>query len=229
MDYESLNDLKEGIATKQLVSELSWNIIQCGIRVFRIIKDLQKRIRPLDERKIKKAARILNLSNDRLTALILEDAMVRRRMALACHFYPQQKNRPADFALNILIFYLSHYLTIKKGRPNWDLIAGFIHEQTNILLEPSSLLRRAERNPKKDLARVYSIYHEIYEGAKANDLDSIMQRQRESQRIAVNKPSPFPQYDKDSAEDKKKPEPEPEPYRFDVLFPPWDAFISVNL
>ncbi|MBE9571633.1 MAG: hypothetical protein IMF11_13475 [Proteobacteria bacterium] len=69
--YAQLNYLKKGPDTDKLIKLVTENVVKCGIRVYRIMRDIVKNIPPITKEQLKKASNILGYHNDQLLELFL--------------------------------------------------------------------------------------------------------------------------------------------------------------
>ena len=69
--YDQLNYLKKGPDTDKLIEQVTENVVKCGIRVYRIMRDIVKNIPPITKEQLKKAANILGYHSDQLLEYLL--------------------------------------------------------------------------------------------------------------------------------------------------------------
>ncbi|MDY6950241.1 MAG: hypothetical protein SWE60_01905 [Thermodesulfobacteriota bacterium] len=193
-DYDRLNYLEDAPDTKRLIKALSESIVRCGIRVYRIMRDIQKKVRPLTEEDLEKPASELDLEPDQLFRLLTADPdpVTAQRIEHGQHTPDRGPGRPPDFPKIILSVYLHSHLRTATGKAKYSLIDGFLLEQ-NIgdAREESSVSRQVRRYPSEDLEAVYRAFRQVYIAPHVygpSTLESILDSVQEMRRATRDKP-----------------------------------------
>jgi len=209
--FDRLSHLLPGLKTDELIKKTSENIVSCGIRVYRIIREIQGQLRPITNKDLREVSSVLLKAllrgNDlpeaskefkaklpmfsfKIEMLLSKDAAFSRQIALGRLVKPS--HRPPDIALNVLIIYLREHLKAKQYRPNNALICEFLSEQgIKEGFEPYRISKLAAKiNPTK-LKEIYEFFQEVYEspGIWSDSLNSLLGFLHETNRVAVDKPS----------------------------------------
>jgi hypothetical protein len=205
--------------TQKLINMTSLNIVQCGVRVFRIMREIQRRIIPISQDDLRKAARTLRIQPQQdpdgvfptispgdTLRLILErdperDPNYIRRIAMGQIQRPN--SRPVDLPLHILIFYLREHLKAKTKRPHNRIICGFLMEQ-DISEKSESAITKSARKDADKMREVYEFFRDVYENPVLFTSSYLIEGLQQLNRIAVS---------------------QPEEMRDASLFPPWQNYI----
>jgi hypothetical protein len=156
-DYERLNHLNDGedeINTDTLISKLAGNddnhkknrdkdrdriraknLVKCRLRVFRIMRDIEKEIIPITRKELKKNPELLlNLDSNAeiarrikagyLIAPVTEVKEIIENEQSIGHLRGKSKHRPPDYPLNILIFLLREHLKNAEKKINNSMGGG---------------------------------------------------------------------------------------------------------
>jgi len=202
--FDRLSNLLPGPRTEELIEKTSENIVKCGIRVYRIIREIEASLTPITEPGLKKASFDLSISKGRLEKVLSNDPEFSRRIAFGRLCRPN--NRPPDNASYLLIIYLREHLKALLFRPHNALICDFLLEQKiNDKINPARISKVA-KIPHKKLKEIYEFFGNVYDapGLSSDSLDSFLRFLHETNRVAVDEPSEL---------------------RDLSLFPSWDEFM----
>jgi hypothetical protein len=218
-DYARLSSIENAKATWTLIELLSRNIVTCGIRVFRIMREIQGMITPLNQADLEKAGKILGITRlsqkgpddnppptrGTILRLILErDPDQARRIALG--EFQRPGHRPPDIPLHLLIFYLREHLKAGTRRPHNELVSGFLFEQDLGDVSPNRITKVGKKGNRDRLHTAYDLFRETYEAALTpfSDLDEIMGQIKGLHIVVVDNPTHI---------------------RDTILFPSWEDYL----
>jgi len=199
---DTLSQVKDSIATAALIEKTSLNVVQCGIRVFRIMREIKAMIKPLSLADMERAAKILGItrypdegpngiptpSRGTILRRILElDPHQARRIALGQ--FQQPGHRPPDMPLHILIFYLREHLRAHTRRPHNEIVSGFLLEQDLADISPNRITKIGTSENPNRLRAAYDLFREIYEAGNPTptSLEGLMSQYQGS--VIVDSPS----------------------------------------
>jgi hypothetical protein len=187
-DFDVLHKIENGPATpdtKELIEKTSHNIVRCGIRVFRIMKDLEEAATPLSQLSIDGAAKKLGIykgpegpekdcpissGGDVLRSILENDPKQKLRIILGQLKMKKRdvrgtkRGQPPDMPLHILTWYLSEHLICLTGSPNNKLIPGFFFEQ-GISQTEKKIERTRENWGGQILHSFYDLYRAAYKAS----------------------------------------------------------------
>jgi len=210
--FDQLNHLEQGNATNKLILLISKNVVQCGIRVYRILRDIKKEIAPITQKDLKKICMILGWPTndhgiDYLVQRITADPKTARKVTYGDLIKPMAY-RPPNYPLYILVIYLRRHLIRIKARPHNALISDFLSEQRiNDKYSPDRI-SKVSRMDLQRLEDIYNLFLKIYEAPGSGgdvSLDSILTFEEETRRLAVNASADNPMRD--------------------IVFPSWKDFM----
>jgi len=191
--FDELNKLLPGPTTDELASLISENVVRCGIRVFNVMRDIEKSITPISRRKLEQACKALGWTDtpkeikpkrpiakeqlnelgetefqtrtqiDQLEILLRANPGLARRIE-KYYLFPREPNRPRDYPLNILILYLRSHILKVRPRPHNELICDFLAEQEiHDRFMPKEISDIVKKISVEQFEKVYRVFHEIYE------------------------------------------------------------------
>ena len=88
-DIDRLNFIEKGKSTDELIKILSNNIVACGVRIYRIMSEIESSINPINRKQIILASKKLGYSVDAFLKLIegFGDPIIKKRISLGQHLY----------------------------------------------------------------------------------------------------------------------------------------------
>ncbi|RJR43511.1 MAG: hypothetical protein C4576_14215 [Desulfobacteraceae bacterium] len=202
-EYDSLNKIREDETTPStsiLVQTLGRSTVSCGLRVYRIILEIEKTCKPpLLGDQIEKAARILNEDVDSLVTVLSSDKKMTRRIEYGRHFEPRGKGGQESFPYKILVYFLAKHLEHKTGNVDVDLIADSIVEQgIKDNLNANAVWKTYNYANGNTIHQVYMWFWSIYAAATIApiggetsgkvSLEEILESVHETRRAAVDNP-----------------------------------------
>lgn len=186
-DYDSLNYLTSDKVpdTQELIKLIGENTLKCGVRVYRIMRNLQGCYTRIEKNKLKKAAKQLTIAPGELFQVLWTNAKIAR--GLEMDRFDQNRHRPPDLPLNILIFYLVRCVEKATGKPSHTIIGGFLSEQgiTNYL-QPSAISRRTYRYSLQQLKQAYNLFREVYTASSGKTLTAVLGFVEEMRRSTID-------------------------------------------
>lgn len=209
--FDKLNHIKLGQNTEDIKNLVSESVIRCGLRVYRIMRQIDKVITPIKPQQWTALSEILERPIPDLRELFFEDSKMTRRLKYSEKtITPRPRHRPFDAALYILVNYLRMHMLKNKGKPHNELIADFLNEQRidKTLFGPDRISRLA-RIDISSFRSIYEFYREVYAAPSLKDAKSfedILAFINETDRIAVDRPSDR---------------------IYDLAFPPFDDFFPL--
>jgi hypothetical protein len=173
------------VSTQSLIDKTSLNIVKCGVRVFRIMREIQGSD-PLRQPDIDKAAKTLRTGENTLLSILQSDPVQALRIAVGQFQNPA--HHPPDRPIHILVYFLRSHLMDCTRRPNNEIISGFLLEQDiTETVEPSRVTKICKSASPTILRDDYEFYREVYEHSELPmNLTEILQRA--VKRVVVDNP-----------------------------------------
>jgi hypothetical protein len=170
--FDRLNSLENERGTDAIIQATSLSVVRCGIRVFRIMREIQNDIEPVSRKDISKAAEAVKQWGKKglkVKGLLSEDDGIVRQIAKS-ELEHRPTNRPPDWPIIILALYLRMHLKKETARPHNEWICSFFSEQSiSDTLEERRISEWSSRIPNEKLVEAYITFFEIYEAPLNRD------------------------------------------------------------